>query len=155
MFVPFSCYLFWGLSLALRSHDEFKASDWSTLLHYQTLVLAAWSLPSCWSSCEVDCLFQGGAEGWLKWRRSGYPSLAFSCILRLLASQVISRFALLPMPCQLPEAGKSHIKVRRFQIQLYHTLLYLQNLKVHLWHFCPGFKIQSSHHRSNPTFGII
>ena len=33
---PFSCYLFWGLSLALRSHDQFKASHWSTLLHYQT-----------------------------------------------------------------------------------------------------------------------
>ena len=26
--VPFSCYFFQGLSLALRSHDQFKASDW-------------------------------------------------------------------------------------------------------------------------------
>ena len=35
--VPFPCDLFWGLSLALRSHDQFEASDWSTLLHYQTI----------------------------------------------------------------------------------------------------------------------
>ena len=32
--VPFSCNLFWGLSLAITSHDQFKASDWSTLFHY-------------------------------------------------------------------------------------------------------------------------
>ena len=34
--VPFPCDFFRGLSLALRSHDQFEASDWSTLLHYQT-----------------------------------------------------------------------------------------------------------------------
>ena len=34
MSVPFSCNLFWGLSLVLRSHDQFEASDWSTLLPY-------------------------------------------------------------------------------------------------------------------------
>ena len=31
--VPFPCNFFRGLSLALRSHDQFEASDWSTLLH--------------------------------------------------------------------------------------------------------------------------
>ena len=30
--VPFPCNIFKGLSLALRSHDQFKASHWSTLL---------------------------------------------------------------------------------------------------------------------------
>ena len=30
--VPFSCNIFLGLSSALRSHEQFKASDWSTLL---------------------------------------------------------------------------------------------------------------------------
>ena len=30
------CSFFRGLSLALRSHDQFEACDWSTLLHYQT-----------------------------------------------------------------------------------------------------------------------
>ena len=28
LFVPFSCNLFWGLSLALRSHDQIPASHW-------------------------------------------------------------------------------------------------------------------------------
>ena len=31
---------FLGLSLALRSQDQFKASDWSTLLHYRTFQIA-------------------------------------------------------------------------------------------------------------------
>ena len=34
LFVPSPCYFFWGLSLVLRSHDQFKASHWSTLLPY-------------------------------------------------------------------------------------------------------------------------
>ena len=34
--VPFPCNFFQVVSLALRSHDHFKASDWSTPLHYQT-----------------------------------------------------------------------------------------------------------------------
>ena len=29
--VPFPCYFFSGLLMALRSHDQFKASDWSTI----------------------------------------------------------------------------------------------------------------------------
>ena len=32
--VPLSCDFFRGLSLVLRSHDQFKASNWSTLLQY-------------------------------------------------------------------------------------------------------------------------
>ena len=32
VYVPFQCNFFQGLSLALRSHDQFKASHWSTLL---------------------------------------------------------------------------------------------------------------------------
>ena len=28
LFVPFSCYFFWGLLLALRSHDQIPASHW-------------------------------------------------------------------------------------------------------------------------------
>ena len=31
-YVPFHCNFFLGLSLALRSHDQFQASRWSTLL---------------------------------------------------------------------------------------------------------------------------
>ena len=34
MSVPFSCNLFRGLRLVIRSHDQFGASDWSTLLPY-------------------------------------------------------------------------------------------------------------------------
>ena len=34
--VPFPCNFFRGLSLALRSHDQFGASHWSTLLPYPT-----------------------------------------------------------------------------------------------------------------------
>ena len=30
LFVPFPCNFFWGLSLALRSHDQIPASHWST-----------------------------------------------------------------------------------------------------------------------------
>ena len=29
VYVPISCQLFWGLSLALRSHDQIPASHWS------------------------------------------------------------------------------------------------------------------------------
>ena len=36
IYVLFSCQLFQGLSLALISHDHFKASDWSTLVPYPT-----------------------------------------------------------------------------------------------------------------------
>ena len=37
MSVPLSPFhVFLGLSLDLRSHDQFKASHWSTLHHYQT-----------------------------------------------------------------------------------------------------------------------
>ena len=32
LYVPFQCKFFLGLSLALRSHDQFQASHWSTLL---------------------------------------------------------------------------------------------------------------------------
>ena len=32
---PLFMSFFLGLSFALRSHDQFKASDWLTLIHYQ------------------------------------------------------------------------------------------------------------------------
>ena len=37
--VPSQRYFFRGLSLALRSHDQFEASHWSTLLPYHMVVV--------------------------------------------------------------------------------------------------------------------
>ena len=34
--IPFPCYFFSGLLMALRSHDQFKASDWSTIPPHPT-----------------------------------------------------------------------------------------------------------------------
>ena len=49
---------------------------------------------------------------------------------------------MLSMPCQLPEAGKSHIQVRHFQIlRLSENQISLQNWEEHLMHLCPGFKL--------------
>ena len=39
VYVPFPCDFFRGLSLALRSHDQIPASDWSTLLPYHMVVV--------------------------------------------------------------------------------------------------------------------
>ena len=51
-------------------------------------------------------------------------------------------FTVWPMPCQMPEAGKSHIHLRNFQIlQLSENQIYLQNWKEHLLHHCAGFHL--------------
>ena len=96
---------YWGLSFSKNDYFVFLVSLLGAMssalkvcvdLAKSILVLAAWCLRSCRRSCERDFLLQGVAEGWWKWRRSGCPSLAFSCMLRLSASQNISSFAASP-----------------------------------------------------------
>ena len=96
---------YWGFSCSKNDSFGFSASlliamssahKLCVYLASSTFVLAAWRLRSCRCSYEGDFLLQGGAEGWWKWRRSGCPSLAFSCMLRLPASQDISSFSASP-----------------------------------------------------------
>ena len=75
-------------------------------------ILAAWCLRFCQRSCEEDFFLQGCAEGWWKWRRSGCPSLAFSCMLRLPASSFLA-LQLHPVANALP-AASSRLDIFKF-----------------------------------------